>query len=267
MEEIEDKIIEEQPQETQLEEVAPSQEDIFMENISNKYPDLSRDEKFGHANNKYNQLRDNNNTLTDAANHIMSSIGDNDEVVLFVKELQESGDVIKALKFFPQEMLERAVETYEQEDADNEDYNQRMSAVRDGMRRNREFNDTFEQETEAREAMIAEAAERRNTTPEAISEAISEVLAPLGEGRISAEFIELILKGKEFDEKLQQVEQEAFGKGEVSGKNTVIEEKRKKLDKKKEQMLPEDGRSTGATGQNVFQERGSVHGMLHNRNK
>ena len=209
--------------------IATPSRDSFFSNIRNKYPEYENDEDvYKHANESFSRLKDTKNGFEKTVDGLISAMENEPAVAKFVQMLIAHPDNFTyALKTIPREDLEKVLSDWD-EPIDDEEASKSLLDYYERRKSTNEFIDNFDKNLESSKGIIAATASEMGVEPEVVSQALVEYVMPIYEGIFSKELISNILKGKDFDKKVEEIAKENYEQGALEGKNAIIEEKKLK---------------------------------------
>lgn len=209
---------------TELSNSEPSNSQRFMDNIKAKYPDIKDDEE------RYGKLMEDYDTEHEWAKKQRHS---NDELGKLLKSDPEFGDFLEGV--VNGENPSVALRHIEGWDADltPEEQADRAEILEAEQKRYSNAIETKQKEMdnlEQSEQVLREYIEQENLTPDEAEDMLTfvqnEVIQPISEGTITVEMLELIDKGRRYDEDIEVARQA----GRATGRNEQIMEKRQRFD-------------------------------------
>ena len=235
LEPIEQVPVEQEPVEQEPVEQEPSvspNKDSFMNNIRSKYPQYENDEDvYAHANKSYGGLKQSKEDADRALESLSVAIENEPELAEFIRMvIKYPNDFSIALKSLPKDVLESAIDSYD-DPLDDEQETKALQEYRSQRQSNKEWESKFDENLNVSRATVQAVAKKKGVEPSVISQAIEETLLEVFNGNISEQLMETILKGREFDKKVKEVEEESREQGILEGKNSAIEEKKLKKEK------------------------------------
>lgn len=222
----------------QIEETpATPNKDAFFGNIRKKYPEYENDEDvFGHANQSFSRIKEAKQGFEKTVDGLIAAMENEPAVAKFIQMLiKHPNNFSYALKTIPREDLEKVLADWD-EPIDDEEASKSLSEYHERRKSTNEFFSNFDKNLEESKGIITAAAKDLGVEPEVVSQALVEYVMPIYQGIFSKELIINILKGKDFDKKVEEVAKENYEQGALEGKNAIIEEK--KLKKTTNDNLP-----------------------------
>lgn len=223
--------VEEIANETPVSEEVPAtpNRDSFFSNIRNKYPEYENDEDvYKHANESYSNLKETKNGFEKTVDGLISAMENEPAVAKFIQMLiAHPNNFSYALKTIPREDIEEVLTNWD-EPIDDEEASKSLSEYQERRNSTNTFFENFDKNLESSKGIISATATEMGVEPEIISQALVEYVMPIYEGIFSKELISNILKGKDFDKKVEEVAKENYEQGALEGKNAIIEEKKLK---------------------------------------
>ena len=199
--------------------------DSFMNNIREKYPDYENDEDvYAHANKSYGNLKQGKADADMALESLSDAIENEPELAEFIRMvIKYPNDFSIALRSLPKDVLEMAIDNYD-EPIDDEEETKSLQSYRTQKQSNKDWESKFDENLNVSKERLQAVATKKGVDPSVISQAIEETLMEVFDGNISEELMETILKGREFDKKVEEVAEESREQGVLEGKNSKIEE-------------------------------------------
>ena len=203
--------------------------DSFMNSIRGKYPEYENDEDvYAHANNSYKGLKEGKADSDKALESLSEAINTEPILAEFMRMvIKYPHDFSIALKTLPKDVLESALENYDNP-VDDEAENNSLKEYRTKRQEGKEWENKFDENLNISKATLQSLAEKKGVEPSVISQALEETLMEVFDGNISETLMETILKGRDFDQKVEEVAAENHEQGLLEGKNAAIEEKKLK---------------------------------------
>lgn len=207
--------------------------DVFFENIQSKYPDLDEEGVYGHAMQKYDAKKGDIKRYEETTAMLEDAINAEPEAANLVKLLarypNQLAFVLKSV--FDKEFLQGIVDNYDEIDSDEskqkefEDYKNSREERQKQKMANEQYIAEVSQNAEKSQQVIEEYAAANGYNVEDVNKTIvDEFITPVLSNNITPEFLEVIMKGKNFDKKVEEVANENYELGVIDAKNEKIEE-------------------------------------------
>lgn len=213
-----------QPPDANAPQAEPANSQKFMNNIKAKYPDIKDDEeRYGRLMDDYDKEHEWAKRQRHSNEELGKLLQSDPEFGDFLDDVVNGGNPAMAMRHFegfdtdltPEEQAERA-ELLEAEQKRRESAIQAKEKEMDNL--------------EKSEQVLREYIESNNFTPEEAEELLTftqeQIIQPVSEGVITPDILEVIDKGRRYDEDIEVARQA----GRATGRNEQIIEKRQRFD-------------------------------------
>lgn len=229
------------------EEAPKSKREVMLENLKRKYADRgfeNEDDYWGAAMEGYDAEHDYAKRMREDNQSLRELLDSDPDFEDFVREIGKGEDISDAVRHMPSDVLDFKSE-------DDGRRGERAEMLRAEQRHREELEQMLAEQQE--NLAKSEQSLREYITNQGLSEEEGQelmtllqtkILEPIGKGLISPELLEMMDKGRHYDEDMKQAERA----GRVAGRNEQIIERRERLDHGLD-GLPSSGRGGEVGGE------------------
>lgn len=193
-----------------------SSREVFEKSIREKYPDLDEEGIYKHAIDSYGRKKKEIDDYAKSSGSLLDLLENNPDAMTFFEAATNLGSVEAAIKSLPKDVLQDALDTYEQT-LTEEDKEELRNNYRQKISTNKNLKKKQKENSQKTIKTIEEYAKKTNRKPEDVSDFLENIFKELSEGNISENFLNAAF--------IDDIRRQEYERGLTDGRNGKIQEK------------------------------------------